>query len=599
MTYGKVGTSGASQVKDHGSAANALKFLTKTSNEKQKKGYAECSDPDGGSDAAIKAEPAVSKGSAAMENVVPAAASASESNPSAMAKSVTIVKAKTQKFPVATVPSCVAALGDAELICFHGMFDEEESQQEDDEDESQQEDEEENDEQERGFYISVINAKTFRVIKTTKLELPEHCCNLRDCEQVDPTYTLITISQSKRLLAVTLGHEDYSAVLIVDLSDMSVKHVEENVEQHDQVRVVFLSDTAALITSCGNEYSAWRKVTNWADEAADEGEHSYELFEGDEEAGVSFLILGSNSEQTQYAVRKRYLPEEHQEDRGSLKNYRNEILIHDINTDEVVRTISLYGRSLAANVAISGDFETLWDWFGAEDYRCYNVDDGEAKIWRTALSSEATVQLSGADSEEETDSLWDTPCDFIHVHNVFFKQSLCDGNVEDEVIGDFKANIQLTEDKGHFVVGNGAGVLKIFSANTGALEVCTETGKENEWDVFSSTFYREQYRAVLSGNKHMPLFGFDAESTRSVFSVAVPAPSTAAQRAVKSKSSRTRGDVAATVGFKRAVPLSDSATASAAAATVEEASVPPQKVVRKTAAAPALVGSRRSRRGAL
>lgn len=469
-------------------------------------------------------------------------------------------KAKAKKFPVPTVPSCVAALGAAELVCFHGMFDE---------DESQQGDEDEGDKQERGFYVSVINAKTFKVIKTRKLELPENCGNLGDCEQVDPIYTIMTISPSKRFLAVTLGHEEYSAALLVDLSDMSVKHVEENVEQHDQVRVVFLSDTAALISSCGSEYSPWRKVTNWADEAACQGGHSYERFEGDEEAGVTFLILGSNEEQTQYAVRRRYLLEE--QDRGPRKNYRDEILIYDINTDEVVRTISLYGRSLAANVAISGDFETLWDWFGAEDYRCFDVNDGELKIWKTTLSSDTTtVELSGTDSGVETDFIWDTPCDFIHVGNVFFKQSLCDGKVEDEGIGDFRANIQLTEDKEHFVIGNGAGVLKIFSANTGALEVSTNTGKENEWDVFSNTFYREQYNSVFCGNAQMLLFGFDAESTRSVYSVAVPAPSAAA--AVGSKSSRRGGNVAVvvpsavadTIGIKRqisAIPLSDSAAA--------------------------------------
>jgi len=88
VTYGKVGTSGASQVKDHGSAANALKFLTKTSNEKQKKGYAECSDPDGGSDAAApvpapatkkaKKEPAVKAAKAAAAAAAPAAASSGE-----------------------------------------------------------------------------------------------------------------------------------------------------------------------------------------------------------------------------------------------------------------------------------------------------------------------------------------------------------------------------------------------------------------------------------------------------------------------------------------------------------------------------------------
>ena len=143
----------------------------------------------------------------------------------------------------------MASFGD-ELLCFHGPFSD---QFEGDEEEEVPHDDDDDDQGFKScFRVSFLNTKTFKVNRTAKIKVDEKFrfeSNVFDQDGSDPIYTRMTVSPGRRYLAVTLGHEDYSAVVFVDLSEMAVAAIKEAVNQHDQMRVVFLSDTVALLSS--------------------------------------------------------------------------------------------------------------------------------------------------------------------------------------------------------------------------------------------------------------------------------------------------------------------------------------------------------------
>jgi len=422
------------------------------------------------------------------------------------------LKLKAKQIDCATVPSCVARYGD-ELLCFHGAFD----------------DQYDRENRFERFMISFLNAKTFKVLRAERITVGDENLqrgNLFDLEVFDPTYTRMALSPGGKYLAVTLGHEDYTAAVVVDLRSMTIVAIEDHGDQHDQARVLFLSDTVALLSYAGHEYSPWQKFTEWT---CEESERDL-IFKGDFENEESYTMLGSNLDQTLYAVRRRFREGEDHDGVRDTRSFRSEITFCDINTDEVVRTISFTGRPLSSNVAISGDFETLWDWLGAEEYRAYDSDCYEVKIWKTLLSSDS-IELSTLDASEE---VVDAKCDFIHVENMFFRQQLCDGKVTEDASDSAYTNLIFTEDKAHFVVGNGAGVVKVFSALSGELELTASTGVENELSYFSQSFYAEQYNAVVCGGQ-LVLFGYahseDEETPGLLFALPLPEPPPTARRA--------------------------------------------------------------------